>query len=115
MLLFLTGAQGESASAEAVAPILRGRAIELVDDRRQVRARLDVEQGGEVVLRLLDEHGTIRVKLGAGANGSGLLLADEGTEPGIHLIARRTATTERPATTSITLRGRGGEERVIRP
>jgi hypothetical protein len=115
VLLCLTAAQGRSASAEAVAPILRGRAIELVDDHGQVRSRLNVEQTGEVVLRLLDQHGTIRVKLGAGQDGSGLLLADEGTEPGIHLIARRTGTTERPATTSITLRGTGGEERVIRP
>jgi hypothetical protein len=115
MLLCLTGAQGRSASAKAVAPILRGHAFELVDDRGQVRSRLNVEQTGEVVLRLLDERGTIRVKLGAGEDGSGLLLADEETEPGIHLIARRTATTERPATTSITLRGRSGKERVIRP
>jgi hypothetical protein len=115
VLLCLTGTLRRSASAEAVAPILRGHAIELVDDRGQVRSRLNVEHTDEVVLRLLDEHGTIRVKLGAGQDGSGLLLADEGTEAGIHLIARRMATTERPATTSITLRGTGGEERVIRP
>ena len=80
MLLFVSGAQRPSASAEAVAPILRGHAIELGDDRGEVRSRLNVEQTGEVGLRLLDEHGTIRVKLGAGQDGSGLLLADEGTE-----------------------------------
>ncbi len=115
VFLLLVGAQGRSATAQAVAPVLRGHAIELVDDRGQVRSRLNVEQSGEVVLRLLDEHGTIRVKLGAGESGSGLLLADERTEPGVHLIARRTATTERPATTSITLRGADGKERVIKP
>ena len=114
VLLCLTGTLRRSASVDAVAPILRGHAIELVDDHGQVR-RLNVEHTGEGVLRLLDEHGTIRVKLGAGQDGSGLLLADEGTEAGIHLIARRMATTERSPTTSITLRGTGGEQRVIRP
>src|SRR5262245_16082043 len=115
VLLVLAGAQGLSASSRAVAPVLRGHVIELVDDRGQVRSRLNVEESGEVVLRLLDEKGTIRVKLGAGENGSGLLLADEATEPGVHLLARRTATTERPTTTSITLRGADGRERVLKP
>ena len=66
-------------------------------------------------MRLLDQDGTIRVKLGAGRDGSGLVLADEATEPGIHLIARRIGTTDRPNTTSITLKGRDGRQRVIRP
>jgi hypothetical protein len=37
----------------------------------------NVESSGEVVLRLLDRSGTIRVKLGASESGSGLMLADE--------------------------------------
>jgi hypothetical protein len=74
-----------------------------------------VEPGGEVVFRLLDQHGTIRIKLGAGEDGSGLVLADEATEPAIHLVARRTGTSERPTTTSITLQGTDGQQRVIRP
>lgn len=73
-----------STSAQQDAPLLRGRALELVDDRGQIRARLDVESGGEVVLRLLDRRGTIRVKLGAGDDGSGLLLNNDATEPGVH-------------------------------
>ena len=52
-----------------------------------MRARLNVEANGEVVFRLLDETGTIRVKLGAGSDGSGLLLANDATEPGIHMVA----------------------------
>jgi hypothetical protein len=44
-----------------------------------------------------------------------LVLADEATEPAIHLIARRTGTPERPTTTSITVRGPDGQQRVIRP
>jgi hypothetical protein len=86
-----------------------------VDDRGQVRSRLEVEPTGEVVLRLLDARGTIRVKLGAGEDGSGLLLADEATEPAIHIVARRSAKPDRPATTSITLNGADGQQRVITP
>src|SRR3990172_10498667 len=75
-----TGAQGTDG-------VLRGRSLELVDDRGQLRARFNVEANGEVVLRLLDQQGTIRVKLGAATDGSGLLLANDATEPGIHLLA----------------------------
>jgi len=113
LLLLLTVAQART--AQTVTPILRGRALELVDDRGQVRSRLNVERNGEVVLRLLDKNGTIRVKLGADEDGSGLVLLDEATEPAIHVIARRTGTAERPTTTSLTLRGPGGQQRVIRP
>jgi hypothetical protein len=115
VLLLLTVAQPGPTTAQSVTPILRGRALELVDDRGQVRSRLNVEPTGEVVLRLLDRNGTIRVKLGAGEDGSGLVLADEATEPAIHIIARRTGTSETPTTTSITLRGTDGQQRVIRP
>jgi hypothetical protein len=114
-LWLLTVAQAGRTTAQPVTPILRGRALELVDDRGQLRSRLTVEPAGDVVFRLLDKNGTIRVKLGAGEDGSGLLLADEATEPAIHIIARRTGTSERPTTTSITLRGTPGQERVIRP
>jgi hypothetical protein len=115
LLLLLAVARTGSATAQPVAPIVRGRAFELVDARGQVRSRLNVEPTGEVVLRLLDKNGTIRVKLGAAEDGSGLVLLDEATEPAIHIIARRTGTPEKPTTTSLTLRGTGGQQRVIRP
>ncbi len=115
VLLLLILARSASTTAQTVTPILRGRALELVDDRGQVRSRLNVEPNGEVVLRLLDQKGTIRVKLGAAAEGSGLVLLDEATEPAVHIIARRTGSSERPTTTSLTLRGAGGQQRVIKP
>ena len=114
LLLFILPHAGSTA-APGVAPTLRGRGLELIDDHGQIRARFNVQSDGEVILRLLDEKGTIRVKLGASASGSGLVLADEATEPAIHIIARRTGTSERPTTTSITLRGTDGQQRVIRP
>jgi hypothetical protein len=113
LLLVVTRVGGTAAQDDA--PVLRGRALELVDDRGKIRTRINVEPGGEVVLRLLDQNGTIRVKLGAGEDGSGLVLNDETTEPGIHLLARRASTAERPNTTMIMLRGAEGQERVIRP
>jgi hypothetical protein len=98
----------------AVASVLRGRALELVDARGQIRSRINVEDDGEVVLRLIDRNGTVRVKLGAGTGGSGLLLLDEATEPAVHIVARRAATAARPLTTSLTIRGARGEQ-VIKP
>lgn len=96
------------APAQGTEEVLRGKALELVDDRGKTRARLDVEPGGEVVLRLLDQQGTIRVKLGAGTDGSGLLLANDATEPGVHLLARA-------AGSSVRVVNKDGRERVIAP
>lgn len=79
-----------------------------------MRCRINTESSGEVVIRLMDQTGTIRVKLGAGTDGSGMVLLDETTEPGVHLIARRTAQGERSAT-RIALTGAGGRQRVITP
>jgi two-component sensor histidine kinase len=52
-----------------------------------VRAQLNVESNGEVVIRLRDEKETIRVKLGASEDGSGLVLLDDLTELGVHILA----------------------------
>jgi hypothetical protein len=115
LLLALAFSAGRSAAAQGVTEVLRTRTLELVDARGQVRSRLNVESDGQVVFRLLDPSGTIRVKLGADQHGSGLMLADETTEPGVHLVARRTSITGRPKTTSITLTGADGKQRAITP
>ena len=67
------------------------------------------------MLRLLDRNDTIRVKLGADEGGSGLPLLDEVTEPGVHMIARRSGISVRPTTTSLTLRAADGRERILTP
>lgn len=81
---------GRSVAVEAQsnAQVIRGRAFELVDANGQVRSRLNVEDNGEVVLRMLDQSGTIRVKLGAGDDGSGMVLLDDQTEPGLQMLAK---------------------------
>jgi hypothetical protein len=99
--------------AQEDTPILRGRGLELVDATGQVRSQFNVEPDGEAVFCIRDGRGTIRVKLGAGSDRSGLLLIDETTEPGVQIIARRRATAIRPTTTSINLFGPDGRRRVI--
>src|SRR5687767_15135340 len=66
---FILLASMATISAQTDPALLRAQRIELVDERGQVRARLNTEPGGEVVLRLMDQKGEIRVKLGASSNG----------------------------------------------
>lgn len=120
VFLLLTIALVRSTTAQTAAPILRGRALELVDERGVVRARLNVKgSNGPIELDLFDRRGIVRVKLGTGEDGSGLLLTDEGADSAsrsyVQIIARRTATAERAKTTSVTLRRADGRERVITP
>jgi hypothetical protein len=106
-VLAATVARGDTRSPPPD-PVLRGRALELIDEGGTMRARLNVEPGGAVVLRLMDAEGTIRVKLGADREGSGLLLANEATEPGIHLLAGKTGS-------RIRVVNRDGRERLVAP
>lgn len=104
----LVAANAQSPDAAPIAAVLRARMIELVDEKGQTRAQLKVEPDGEAVFRLRDARGTIRVKLGAAEDGSGLLLLDDNTDPAIHLLAKRGSTT-------VILAERGKDKRVITP
>ncbi|MGC3945400.1 MAG: hypothetical protein QM762_12950 [Chryseolinea sp.] len=64
--------------------------FEMIDANGARRASIKVED--EVVLRLMDQEGTIRVKVGANQQGSGLVLLDNHTEPGVHVLARNDKT-----------------------
>ena len=107
-LLFLFFTTSTEDKPESVPPVIKARAIELVDELGNVRAQLNVEPGGEAVFRLRDANGTIRVKIGASENGSGLLMLDESTEPAVHLLAKNTGG-------SVTLTGKEGKKKVIEP
>jgi hypothetical protein len=118
LLALMAFTAGRSSAAQGTAgttPVLRTRTLELVDAQGRVRSRLNVESDGAVVFRLLDQSGTIRVKLGADVHGSGLVLLDETTEPGVHILARRTPISGHPKTTSITLTAAEGRQQVITP
>jgi hypothetical protein len=97
-----------AAGDDEPAAVLRARTIELVDGDGRVRASLKTEPSGEVVLRMMDPEGDIRVKLGASDDGSGLLLTDDRSEPGVHALAEREGT-------SLMLAERGKERRVLEP
>jgi hypothetical protein len=94
-------------AVEAQPGVVRASAIELVDDAGLVRAQLMVTPDGETLLRMRDAKGEVRVKLGAGEDGSGLMLADQSTEPGLHVLAKR-------GTTMLSLTDTDGTRRVIR-
>lgn len=104
---FFKISEAGSVAAGTGPEVLRAQRIELVDERGVERARLSTESNGDVVLRLLGAGGEVRVKLAASDEGSGLLLANSDTEPGVHILATRTATT-------LKLR-EGKRERVIEP
>jgi len=107
-----------TSSAQDIAPVLRGRALEIVDARGQVRARINVEPSttmddGKIypessVFRLIDPNGQIRVKLGADKDGSGLLLTDDSQQPGVHMLAKGTGSL-------LKLANKNGREQVIKP
>jgi len=96
---------GEAAGAPSV---VRAQLFELVDARGRVIGQLypGVDGGGNLRLRTGD--GTIRVKLGATAEGSGLLLMDAQPEPAVSLASGKSGT-------SITLAEKGKEKRVLKP
>ena len=109
LVAFMLGAflaYERTAGAETAPGVLRVQSLELVDEQGTKRASLLVEGNG-AVFRIFDATGTIRVKLGGGTDGSGLVLANEKTEPGVHLLA----TTKR---TFLAVQ-RDVKRRVIRP
>lgn len=101
--------------AQTVPAVLRAQKIELVEPTGEIRGSLEIAGDREAVLRLRDSSGAIRVKIGASADGSGLILYDESTAPGVQAVARRRATPARSTTTSVKLFGPGSRERVITP
>lgn len=109
IFLILVIVQSRTIANQTIPEVLRVRAFELIDENGRVRAQLNIDEtNGEVIFRLRDEKESIRVKLGASEEGSGLLLINDLTEPGVHLLARQDDT-------SLTLTDQSGAEQVIKP
>lgn len=85
MLLGLVAAR----STEERFDTITVREFRLVDEKDKERASIKVEDGGEVVFRLRDSGGTIRVKVGADLGGSGFVFLDDQTNPVIHGLAKK--------------------------
>jgi hypothetical protein len=107
LLMAFLLAQAPSSAQQSVAPVVRTRAFELVDENGKVRAQMNIERTGEVVFRLRDSTGTIRSKFSANETGSGLSLMDERTEATVQIRANQ-------AGGNITLIDRAGKERVVK-
>jgi hypothetical protein len=119
--LGLVGFQSVHPPHPASSPdVIRGRALEIVDDRGKVRASITIMPEDPkviwkgkpypetVLLRLMTAEGRPNVKLGAGKKGSGLLIGGESDPTYVQVLAEGGETTVR-------LKNKDGRERVIRP
>ena len=119
-LVFTVAQMRPAVAANQVAPVLRGRALQIVDDRGRVRASINVypastQKDGEsyaktVLLRLITEQGRPAVKIGASEQTAGLaLVGPSGTkETYVQLAATGTVS-------SLKLKNEDGRERVVEP
>ena len=117
LLVFLL-AQMRSADAQDVAPVLRGRALEIVDAQGQVRAQILVH-GPEtvngktypetVLFRMATAQRAPLMKLTVSEDGSALGLSDDSEPGGIELRANRNKGN------FVKVVNRNGREQTIKP
>ena len=117
LLTFALAQNQRAAAAQDVAPVLRGRAFEIVDEQGRVRASIKLHPAGTangqpypetVILRLIDPQGRPTVKLGASEQGAGLGLAGAFDSTSITLKA------EGPGT-SLRMTNKDGRQQLIKP
>jgi hypothetical protein len=104
--------------AQEVAPVLRGRALEIVDAQGRVRAVIQVNPPTtvdsqlypeSVLFRLTDPKSGNVVKLDASSEGSGMGLSDNSENGGIRLMAKdRTGN-------FVQVTNRNGQKQIIKP
>jgi hypothetical protein len=121
LLLIFSLAQFHPTEAQGTAPVLRGRALEIVDKEGRVRASINVHPAGPsipvpdgkiypetVILRLIDPNGRPSVKLGASEQGSGLGLGGDSDLTYVVLKAEG-------ASSSLKLTNKDGREHLVKP
>jgi hypothetical protein len=109
------------ASAQGVTPVLRGRALEIVDDQGRVRAWVgtlpattmpDGQKYPETILfRLIDTNGRPAVKIGGSVDGSGMSLEGDSERRewgGVQILAQGAGTT-------LKLTNQDGTEKLVIP
>lgn len=111
-----TVAQG----AQDVSPVLRGRALEIVDDHGRVRASIGVLPAGvsakgdryaeTVLFRLSTERGRPSVKISASEEGSGLSFAGTSGTSDTYVILEA-----KGSDTQLKMRNEAGREQVLKP
>jgi hypothetical protein len=120
-LLILSLAQ-HPAEAQSVAPVLRGRAFEIVDDHGRVRASISVLPADPnvkmpdgttgypetVLFRMINSKGRPNVKIEATEDGSGVGLGGNLDPTYVLMQAKRTST-------SLKLTNQDGKQQTIKP
>ena len=121
-LLVFTLAQPRAVVGQSVAPVLRGRALEIVDDRGRVRASITVFPADPnvkmpdgttgypetVLLRLINSKGRPNIKIDASEVGSGVMVGGESDPMYASLSARG-------STTSLKFVNKDRREMVLKP
>jgi hypothetical protein len=120
MLLSFLLAQFRPAAAQGVAPVLRGRSLEIVDDQGRLRATLTVEPAhtmttGQplpetVLFRLINGRQRPAVKISTSEDGSGLMLAGGANTVETYMTMGSTGTAS-----SLKLKNEDGRQEVIQP
>ncbi len=124
LFILVTAMSRIGSAAPQNAPMLRGRGLEIVDDRGKVRAQIillaadtaaQTARGTKypetVLLRLIDPNGRPGVKIGTSVDGSGISLAGDSERRdwnGIQILAES-------AGTSLKLTNKNGRKQVITP
>jgi hypothetical protein len=122
LILAYTLFRASPAAPAEVAPVLRARALEIVDENGRVRAMIRVFPASPnakmpdgttgypetVLLRLIDSKGAPNVKIAATEDGSAVSLGGESNPTNVQLLARG-------ASTSVKLVNKDGQQQVIKP
>ncbi len=120
IILIVSLAAMRPAVAQGAPHVLRGRALEIVDDQGRVRASLSVLPVGTsakgdrhpetVLLRLITERGRPSVKIGASEEAAGVSLAGPTGTSDTYVILEAKGTS-----TSLRLRNEDGREQSVKP
>jgi hypothetical protein len=121
-ILLFTLSQSPLAAGDGTAPMLRGRGLEIVDDRGRVRASIKLLPADPavkmpdgttgypetVLLRLISPEGRPNVKISATERGSGMVLGGEANPTYVQILA------EGPSTT-LKMINKDGREQTLKP
>ena len=120
VLILSAAVQLRPALADGAPPVLRGRALQIVDGQGRVRASIDVipattspsgeEHAETVLLRLITERGRPSVKIGSSEPASGLSLVGPTGTSDTYVILQAKGTSS-----SLKLRNEDRRERVVEP
>ena len=121
-LLVFSLARTDEANAQGAAQVLRGRGLEIVDDRGRVRASITVFPADPsvkmpdgttgypetVLLRLISAAGRPNVKIAASERGAAVSFGGESDPTNVQILAAGEST-------SLKLTNKNGQEQLIKP